>query len=236
MLYKLNKEPENMYEKIMVKQEHDSLVLCFATSFNSDIALSGSEDSKIKVWDLKNELSIRTYKAHESAVCSLSLNPSCNKSFISCSEDYRALIWDTRKENPAILIPQNDGYPSASAWSSLDNNLIALGSENGQLTIYDIRNIKLDQKFATIKASERLIRRVEFNPRHKMIATGSEDCRTEVFQLNYSSVANESNLERIYQNSEHNDYVTDLAWNPLNSNEYLTSSWDGTIKKHQVSN
>ena len=39
-----------------------------------------------------------------------------------------------------------------------------------------------------------------------------------------------------YENSDHRDYVTDLAWNPLDINEYLTSSWDGTIKKHKISN
>ncbi len=39
-----------------------------------------------------------------------------------------------------------------------------------------------------------------------------------------------------YENSEHKDYVTDLSWNPLDCNEYLTASWDGTIKKHLISN
>ena len=62
MLYKMNKEPDNMYESIMLKHEHDNLVTCLATSFNSDIALSGSEDSKIKMWDLNEELSIKTFK------------------------------------------------------------------------------------------------------------------------------------------------------------------------------
>jgi len=62
MLYKLNKEPDNMYENIMLKLEHDSIVTCLATSFNYEIALSGSEDGKIKMWDLNDELSIKTFK------------------------------------------------------------------------------------------------------------------------------------------------------------------------------
>lgn len=236
MLYKLNKEPENLYENVMLKQEHDSMVLCVVTNFNSEIALTGSDDSKIKVWNLKEELSIKTLKGHDSAVCSISMNPTCNQVFLSCSEDNRALIWDTRKENPACLIPhQFKGFPSASAWSRVDTNLIAMGSENGQLGIFDTRNMCASGSLALTKSSERLIRCVKFNSNCNLIATASEDCKTAVYKFNYSSVVNEANFEKIYENNEHNDYVTDLAWNPQNSNEYLSSSWDGTILKHLVS-
>ena len=62
MLYKLNNQKSVFYELSMVKQEHDSMVLCVATNFNSEIALSGSDDSKIKVWDLNEEMSIKTLK------------------------------------------------------------------------------------------------------------------------------------------------------------------------------
>lgn len=63
VLYKMNKEePENMYETLMTKHEHDSLVVSLATTFDSHIALSGSSDSRIKVWNLNDELSTRTMK------------------------------------------------------------------------------------------------------------------------------------------------------------------------------
>jgi hypothetical protein len=39
-----------------------------------------------------------------------------------------------------------------------------------------------------------------------------------------------------YENIEHNDFITDLSWNPQKNSEYLTLSWDGMIKKHIVSN
>lgn len=237
MLFKVNKEPENLYESIMYKHEHDSMVLCLAANFNSQIALSGSDDSKIKIWSLNDEISIKTYKGHEHAVCSLSMNPSCSQTFVSCSEDNRTIIWDSRKESPAVFIPHKfNGYPSASSWSALNPNLIAIGSENGQLGIFDIRNMRSNQTFALIKAHDRLIRKIEFNSKKNLIATASEDCKTHAYKLNYSSVVNESNLEKIYQNNEHNDYITDLSWNPLDTCEFLTSSWDGTLKKHLISN
>lgn len=51
-------------QEVMIKQEHDSMVLCLATNLNSEIALSGSDDSKIKVWDLNDEVSIKTLKGN----------------------------------------------------------------------------------------------------------------------------------------------------------------------------
>lgn len=218
-------------QEVMVKQEHDGMVLCVATNMNSEIALSGSDDSKIKVWDLNDEVSIKTLKGHDSAVCSLTFNPTCTKTFVSCSEDNRALLWDTRNlEKPAYRIPHKfSGFPSASAWSKLDTNLIALGSETGQLCVFDVRSMRLNQSFASVRSNNSLIRSVNFNTTSNWIATASEDCRTLVYKL-----VDETTLEKLYENSEHNDYITDLAWHPRNSSDYLTISWDGTIKKHTV--
>lgn len=126
------------------------------------------------------------------------MNPKCADVFLSCSEDNTALFWDLRKEKPASLIPhQFKGHPSSSAWSSHDANLIAIGTENGHLAIFDVRNMKSNQSFATIKSNDRYIRRVEFNPRNNVIATASEDCKTQVYRLNNSSVLNDSNMEKM---------------------------------------
>jgi hypothetical protein len=47
MLYKVvSNEPENMYQNLMNKKEHDGLVLCLATCYDSNFALSGSEDAR----------------------------------------------------------------------------------------------------------------------------------------------------------------------------------------------
>jgi len=89
-----------------------------------------------------------------------------------------------------------DGYPSASAWSLFDPNLISLGSETGQLGIYDIR-LMGQKQFAKIKSNDRLIQRVEFSPSHNLIAVASHDCKTKVYRLINSSVQTDSDLENM---------------------------------------
>ena len=89
------------------------------------------------------------------------------------------------------------GYPSASDWSSFDANYICLGSETGQLAIYDIRSLGIQKPFALIKSNERLVRKVQFHPRGNLIAVASEDCTTQVYRLVNPSVQNDSDLQKM---------------------------------------
>lgn len=86
MLYKLTDQSESFYQNLMTKKEHDGLVTSLATCYDSNLALSGAEDARIKLWDLSEELSMNTFNGHDYAVCSLSLNPNNNQTFVSCSE------------------------------------------------------------------------------------------------------------------------------------------------------
>ena len=89
------------------------------------------------------------------------------------------------------------GYPSASDWSTYDSNLISLGSETGQLGVYDIRILNQQKPFAFSKTSNRLIRKIQFSQTGNLVAVASEDCTAQVFQLVYSSVKNDSGIEKM---------------------------------------
>jgi WD40 repeat protein len=75
------------------------------------------------------------------------------------------------------------GYPSCCSWSKLDSNFIVLGSETGQLAIYDVRSIT-QKPMISSQVHNRLIRSVHFSPNLDLIATASEDCKTKLFKVN----------------------------------------------------
>lgn len=240
ILYKINNTNNNLennkFENVLAKCEHDDLITCLETKYDSTIALSGSEDSKIKVWDLKEQLSILTYGVHEHGITSLKMHPNDTNKFLSCSQDGKALLWDTRKERPAYSISHGlNGFPSAAGWSKLDLNQIAFGSETGQLGIYDLRMIAQKKPFCEpVQIHDRLIRKVKFNDHTNMIATAAEDCKTKVFEVVNPSVVVEAGIKEIYS-YEHEDFVTDLTWNFDEKNpQYITCSWDGMIKSHEI--
>ena len=75
------------------------------------------------------------------------------------------------------------GYPSCCSWSKLESNLIAFGSETGQLAIFDVRSIT-QKPMISSQVHNRLIRSVHFSPNLDLIATASEDCQTKLFKIN----------------------------------------------------
>lgn len=76
------------------------------------------------------------------------------------------------------------GYVSALAWSHVDINQIVIGSQTGELVLFDIRSLK---PLNSSKVHKRLIRRVSYNNRANIIATASEDCETLALKITNES-------------------------------------------------
>lgn len=91
------------------------------------------------------------------------------------------------------------GYPSSSCWGSKAcPSLISLGSEIGQIGIYDVRNIGNQKPYSLSRPHTRLVRRVEFSPELNNLATASEDCKTCVLKLTEPSVLDDASLIPVY--------------------------------------
>jgi len=238
------------FEKVFTKQEHDSFVNCLAVKQSNgnggldELAVSGSDDARVKLWNLAAEQSTRTLTAHEYSISSITLNPhnasnASSHQFISCAEDNKAIMWDTRKAKPAFLIKhQLAGHPSASDWSTMDANLIAFGSETGQVGVYDLRlmssSVENNKPFQLQQEHTRLVRQLKFHPaKRDLIASASEDCRLLVNKMFGPSVQHEAHLSAVYA-YKHKDYVTDLDWSPLEQKELVSCSWDGRVVTHQI--
>lgn len=169
---------ENL-DSLMNKQEHDGLVTCLDKKFNSETAVSGSSDCRIKIWDLNEALSTRTIRGHDYPVTSVLLNPWDANCLISTSEDTRTIFWDMRKSKPGFDLKHGlKSFPSCSAWSTHDSNTIILGFANGHIGLFDLRNMSLG---SIHKVHERLVRQIKCNSQ-KFISTASDDCSCKVFQ------------------------------------------------------
>jgi len=224
LLFTYNNDAQQLDDPITLR-EHDSMVLSVAAGKDTNIAVTGSHDSQIKIWDLDNFASTRTYKAHDDAVCQVALSPHNDSLFISCSLDSRVLSWDTRSLKCATSLNfASNGYASSVNWNSLDTNQIAIGTETGLLVLFDLRNMQ--SHLLSSRIHERLIRRIMFND--KIIVTAAEDCTAHVHEL-----ASANTLKKTYSNKSYKDYVVDLAWHPKERNSFFACSWDGQITTHK---
>ncbi|OAX84453.1 hypothetical protein ACJ72_01177 [Emergomyces africanus] len=95
---------------------------------------SGSEDGKIRVWDLHKRKSIASLESHVSVVRSLSFSLSEN-ALLSASRDKTLIMWDARTWKPRRIVPALESVEAAGFLS--DESLCYTGGENGRLRIWD---------------------------------------------------------------------------------------------------
>ncbi|PGH32879.1 U3 small nucleolar RNA-associated protein 13 [[Emmonsia] crescens] len=95
---------------------------------------SGSEDGKIRVWDLHKRKSIASLESHVSVVRSLSFSSSEN-ALLSASRDKTLIMWDARTWKTRRIIPALESVETAGFLS--DESLCYTGGENGRLRIWD---------------------------------------------------------------------------------------------------
>lgn len=97
------------------------------------ILITGSEDSSLRIWDIKSATEFYTLKGHNKKVTHLKY--SDNKLF-SSSEDCTIIIWDF--ENKIIIKTLRDqSFPIIFISLSPSNNLLASYSTNQEICIYD---------------------------------------------------------------------------------------------------
>lgn len=110
------------------------------------------------------------------------------------------------------------------SWKSNDANTIAVGANDGTISILDIRNAGAAPVHESVEFS-RAVRKLLFNPDCSTQLAGCCDA-TEVKVFDTSKTIN-----NIFENNVHTDFVRGLAWH---KNELLTCSWDNTIHRHSI--
>ena len=94
---------------------------------------SGSEDGKIRIWDLEKRKALSTLDSHVSVVRGLDFSPVENV-LVSASRDKTTILWDARSWKVRKVIPILEGVESVGFLS--DGAYIYTGGENGRLRIW----------------------------------------------------------------------------------------------------
>ncbi|GES62542.1 small nucleolar ribonucleo protein complex subunit [Aspergillus terreus] len=95
---------------------------------------SGSEEGKVRVWDLNKRKSIASMESHVSVVRSLSYSPSEN-ALLSAGRDKTVIVWDVRTFKTRRIIPVLESVEAAAFVS--DTGLCLVAGENGKLRVWD---------------------------------------------------------------------------------------------------
>lgn len=101
-------ENETLIVSKFCKYEHDDIVSTISVLSSGTQAVSGGKDFCIKVWDLAQQMVLHSYRAHAGQVTCVAASPHKDSVFLSCSEDNRILLWDTRCPKPASQMGESE--------------------------------------------------------------------------------------------------------------------------------
>lgn len=219
-------EDERLLVNKWTKYEHDNIVTSVSSMCGADGAVTGSMDCRVKVWDLSQETVVNAYHAHTDSVNCVICSPTDDSLFVSCGQDGRVLLWDTRKPSkPAsrINIPTPICAPSTAAWHPHHRSTIAIGDELGQVTVKDFQGAEPAQ---VQNVHSRRVNVLAFSTHSApLLASVSNDCTVAVMN---------SELKEVYRDLRHQDFIKGVSWRHEGSNTLTTVGWDHAVLHHTV--
>ncbi|XP_029007307.1 methylosome protein 50 [Betta splendens] len=219
-------EDERLLMHRFTKHEHDNIVTTVSPMSGASSAVTGSMDCRIKIWDLSEETIVTTYNVHTEPITCVACSPTDESLFISCGEDGRVLLWDSRKPSkPASRINVESPIcsPTTVAWHPNHRSTVAFGDELGRVTVKDILGTDPGQMEAV---HSRRVNALAFSTHSvSLLASVSDDCTLAVMN---------SELQEIFRDQRHQDFVKGVSWLSGGSNTLTTVGWDHLVLHHTV--
>lgn len=194
---------------------HFKPIYCTAIDYTSQILITGSDDTLIKVWSVPQLNLICSIHAHQDKISDISIHPS-NK-FIACSSDDNTITFIALKTCQVLYRLVFDKKAWVARFSP-DGKFLATACEDGYFRIYSLDEQFLEKPILVQKAvieseaidtEKRRINPscswVSFSPGSRFVILVSESPNVIVYDLyehRYSKIETHSNLERVVDDAE----------------------------------
>ncbi|KAL3481659.1 WD40-repeat-containing domain protein [Aspergillus californicus] len=129
-----SKKSKKKSGNIREDEDEEMIDLDSTSSIETFRLASGSEEGKVRVWDLSKRKSIASLDSHVSVVRALSYSPTEN-ALLSAGRDKTVIVWDMRTFKTRRIIPVLESAEAASF--TAEGGLCLVGGENGRLRVWD---------------------------------------------------------------------------------------------------
>ena len=195
---------------------HSSWVNSVAFSPDGKILASGSDDYRVKLWDIESKSEIANLSGHNSYVRSVAFS-SDGKYLASGSNDYKVKLWDIESKSEIKTLSGHSNYVYSVAFSP-DGKILAFGSGDKIIKLWDIES---KSEIATLSGHNDYVYSVAFSPDGKYLASGSGDKIIKLWDI-------ESKKE-IATLSGHEKGIRGLAFSP-DGKILASGSLDGSVR------
>jgi WD40 repeat protein/uncharacterized caspase-like protein len=151
---------------------------CVAMTSDGRLALTGSIDKTVKLWDLKSGRLIRTLNGHSQAVNSVAITPDGQRG-LTGSDDKTAMYWDL--ENGTMICTlrgHEEGIRSVAI--TPDGRRAMTGSNDNTAKLWDLKS---GRQLYTFRGHSKEVNAVAVTPDGRRALTGSYDRTTKVWDL-----------------------------------------------------
>ncbi|CAG5116734.1 unnamed protein product [Candidula unifasciata] len=159
---------------------HKDEVNCVSFSSDFSIMVTGSDDKRVRVFDVRTKRCILSLGGHRGAVKCVAISP-CDRYFASGSFDKNARIWKTDEGSCLRILPGHKKSVEAVTFSSCSVYLCT-GSWDRTAILWCVQT---GCQIRTFDGHGSLVQSVAFSPIHKLVASGSWDFSVRVWTLDH---------------------------------------------------
>ncbi|MCY2954350.1 MAG: protein kinase [Planctomycetota bacterium] len=195
---------------------HTNPVQAVAFSPDGRMALSGSTDKTLRLWDVATGSQVRSFAGHTEGVYAVAFSPD-GRSAISGSPDKSLKLWDVATGREIRSFTGHTDGVAAVAFSP-DGRTAISGSKDKTLKLWDVAAGK---DIGNFTGHAQWVIAVAFAPDGRTAISGSEDKTLKLWE-----VASGKEIRRF---TGHRETVLAVAFSP-DGGTVISGSWDKTLR------
>lgn len=195
---------------------HSGEVNTVVISPDGETLASGSEDSTIKLWDLRTGELKKTLTGHSDAVKSIAISPD-NRTLVSGSADYTINLWHLHTSERLHTLTGHSNWVRSTAISP-DGQILASGSQDKTIKLWHLHTGELCSHLTGHWGE---VNSVAISPDGQTLVSGSWDETIRLWHLGTGAL--------LHSLEGHQGAVASVAISP-DGQKIVSSSWDQTIR------
>lgn len=216
---------------VNVIEAHSNVIDCVQWNlFRSDnpSIITCARDYLIKQWDATSGDLISSFLGHSCLIYECSWSPLLSSVFASCSGDGTMSIWNTKQSprRPCMSILVTNSEVLSCDWCKFDENIIACGSSDSLINIFDIR-LCSKGPFCTLFGHQKAIRRLRFSSHYQsLISSISYDFSTKVWDYLAVNPSYNHCIPLLMTHYNHCEFVYGLDFSLNHADLIADYGWD----------